>query len=63
MAARKAKDWAADARRYAGKNSAPNVGPKVDSVHGVNVNRPYVKPPKGRSFDDQGWQTSKKGGH
>lgn len=61
--AKKSSDPFAAARRYAGRNSGPNVGPNVTQVHGVNVNRPYIRLPAGRSYDEQGWQTSKKGGH
>ncbi len=47
------------ARKYAGKNSGPNVVTNAEQVYGVTVVRPYIKPPNTRTFDQLGWNGRK----
>jgi hypothetical protein len=53
------RDQFAEARKYAGKNTAENLG--AGKVTGVDVFRPFVVHPGGRDFNEAGWGRREKG--
>lgn len=56
----KKSDHFADARKYAGKNTAEQMGGGKPSDMGVPVVRPFVMSPNGRTFNEAGWGRKKK---